>query len=380
MRPIPPSMNCQHQANSAYDKLAVISENMPKLLEIEQFIFELKQWLRAYIDAVKNSLDENNFAKITENNIFTGINTFSDVHLYNGNIYWVDSEDNTLAWITYDPTNQLLTLHVNNSELTLSPNLACTVPTNAEVDNSIVTYAFLHGLLEELEARVSFTKDTTITAGSNNIPTTDAVYQFVTSNQFHLTLDDTVTQNSSNGVKSSGIYAALQELDTNLRTLISALDDRISAIDTTSKGDKYCIDEIFIGDTSISVDDISELSHGASDEYEYTLFNGTLYAVFKVENGAISPNRDNIQLRISDLSKCGYQKGYVGEKASSSSEYTPRIIKPTADIRAKGLTLAVYNPDGHGLVRNGYVLASLKKITEVPVQDIPGVHLVGYSE
>ncbi len=234
MRPIPPSMNCQHQANSAYDKLAVISENMPKLLEIEQFIFELKQWLRAYIDAVKNSLDENSFAKITENNIFTGINTFSDVHLYNGNIYWVDSEDNTLAWITYDPTHQLLTLHVNNSELTLSPNLACTVPTNAEVDNSIVTYAFLHGLLEELEARVSFTKDTTITEGSNNIPTTDAVYQFVTSNQFHLTLDDTVTQNSSNGVKSSGIYAALQELDTNLRILISALNDRISAIESSS--------------------------------------------------------------------------------------------------------------------------------------------------
>lgn len=379
MRPIPPSMNCQHQANTAYDKLAVISDNMPKLLEIEQFIFELKQWLRAYIDAVRNSLDENSFAKIAGNNIFTGINTFSNVHLYNGNIYWVDNEDNTLAWITYDPTNQLLTLHVHNSELTLSPNLACTVPTNAEVDNSIVTYAFLHGLLEELEERVSFTKDTTITEGSNNIPTTDAVYQFVTSNQFHLTLDNTVTQNSSNGVKSSGIYAALQELDNNLRTLISGLDDRISAINTTSKGDTYCIAEILIGNTSISVDDLSQLTDSVSDETEFTLFNGTLYAVFKVEGGGISPNRDNIQLRISDLSKCGYQKGYVSKKASSSAEYTPRIIKPTADIRAKGLTLAVHlRTDGHGLTMDGYVLASLKKITEVPVRDIPGVHLVGY--
>ena len=371
-------MNCQHQANTAYDKLAVISDNMPKLLEIEQFIFELKQWLRAYIDAVRNSLDENSFAKIAGNNIFTGINTFSNVHLYNGNIYWVDNEDNTLAWITYDPTNQLLTLHVHNSELTLSPNLACTVPTNAEVDNSIVTYAFLHGLLEELEERVSFTKDTTITEGSTNIPTTDAVYQFVTSNQFHLTLDDTVTQNSSNGVKSSGIYAALQELDNNLRTLISGLDDRISAINTTSKGDAYCIDEILIGNTSISVDDLSQLTDGVSDETEFTLLNGTLYAVFKVEGGGISPNTDNIQLRISDLSKCGYQKGYVSKKAGIG-EYTPRIIKPTADIRAKGLTLAVHlRTDGHGLTRDGYVLASLKKISEVPVQDIPGVHLVGY--
>ena len=360
MRPIPPSMNCQHQANTAYDKLAVISENMPKLLEIEQFIFELKQWLRAYIDAVKNSLDENNFAKITENNVFTGINTFSDVHLYNGNIYWVDSEDNTLAWITYDPTNQLLTLHVHNSELTLSPNLACTVPTNAEVDNSIVTYAFLHGLLEELEERVSFTKDTTITEGSNNIPTTDAVYQFVTSNQFHLTLDDTVTQNSSNGVKSSGIYAALQELDNNLRTLISALDDRISAISTeSSKQDIYCIDESY--------------EFQDSDVGEYILENGTLYAVYKVTNNVKSFNYDNIQLQVSDLDKCGYQKGYL--YLNGEVFYTSRIIKPTADIRARGVSASTSNPHNQGLVTNGYGIAPLKKIA---AQDVTGVHLVGY--
>lgn len=362
MRPIPPSMNCHHQANTAYDKLAVISENMPKLLEIEQFIFELKQWLRAYIDAVKNSLDENSFAKITENNIFTGINTFSDVHLYNGNIYWVDSEDNTLAWITYDPTHQLLTLHVNNSELTLSPNLACTVPTNAEVDNSIVTYAFLHGLLEELEERVSFTKDTTITEGSTNVPTTDAVYQFVTSNQFHLTLDNTVTENSSNGVKSSGIYAALQELDNNLRTLISGLDTRISAINTeSSKQDIYCIDESY--------------EFQDSDPGEYILENGTLYAVIKYTNNVKSFNYDEIQLQISDLDKCGYQKGYL--YLNGGVFYTSRIIKPTADIRAKGITTYTSQPGGSGTppVTNGYGIAPLKKVA---AQDVTGVHLVGY--
>lgn len=367
MRPIPPSMNCQHQANTAYDKLAVISENMPKLLEIEQFIFELKQWLRAYIDAVKNSLDENSFAKITENNIFTGINTFSDVHLYNGNIYWVDSEDNTLAWITYDPTHQLLTLHVHNSELTLSPNLACTVPTNAEVDNSIVTYAFLHGLLQELEERVSFTKDTTITEGSNNIPTTDAVYQFVTSNQFHLTLDNTVTENSSNGVKSSGIYAALQELDNNLRTLIAGLDTRISAINIeSSKQDIYCIDELL--KNGYEYDD-----YVFSTDEEFTLENGTLYALLKV-GGGLSFNYDNVQLQVSDLDKCGYQKGYL--YLNGEVFYTSRIIKPTADIRAKGISVIVSDSQ-QGVYRTGYMLASLKKVA---AQDVTGVHLVGYSE
>ena len=232
MRPISPSMNCHHQANTAYDKLAVISDNMPKLLEIEQFIFELKQWLRAYIDAVKNSLDEKHFAKLTENNIFTGINTFTDMYLNNGNIYWKDEYNNDIAWIKYDKEHQILTLHVRDSELSLSPNLAITVPTDADVDNSIVTYAFLHGLLQELENRVTITVDNTVIDGSNNPPSGNAVYDFVMANQ--LILDDTVTQNSSNGVKSSGIYAVLQELDTNLRTLISALDDRISAIESSS--------------------------------------------------------------------------------------------------------------------------------------------------
>ena len=359
MRPISPSMNCHHQANTAYDKLAVISDNMPKLLEIEQFIFELKQWLRAYIDAVRNALDEEHFAKITENNIFTGINTFADMYLNNGNIYWKDEYNNDIAWIKYDKEHQILTLHVKDSELSLSPNLVITVPTNADVDNSIVTYAFLHGLLQELERRVTITKDTTIIEGSNNVPTTDAVYQFVISNK--LVLDDTVTQNSSNGVKSSGIYAALQELDNSLRTLISGLDTRISAINTeSSKQDLYCIDETF--------------GSGSSD-YEFELNNGTLYAVLKADgvNGR-SFNYDDIQLQVSDINSCGYQKGYL--YLDGKVHYTSRIIKPTADIRAKGIyTYSTTTVDHPGGITHGYYLASLKKVA---AQDVSGVHLVGY--
>lgn len=383
MRPISPSMNCQHQANTAYDKLAVISENMPKLLEIEQFIFELKQWLRAYIDALKNYVDEQHFAKITENNIFTGINTFADVYLNNGNIYWKDEYNNDLAWIKYDKEHQILTLHVKDSELSLSPNLAITVPTNAEVDNSIVTYAFLHGLLEELEARVTITKDTTITEGSTNIPTTDAVYQFVIANK--PIFDDTVTQNSSNGVKSSGIYAALQELDNNLRTLISALDDRISAINTeTDTTKEYCVDQILHmdGHRNEYWNRDNGFGNSISREDEFTLFNGTLYAVLKVEGSSVTFNNDNMQLKVSDLSNCKYQKGkLVSDDLVHDSLTTPRIIKPTADIRAKGIQLAVYFDDiSHSMKINGYTLASLKeyKKTEPSFQEIPGVHLVGY--
>lgn len=226
MRPIPPSLNCQHQANSAYDKLAVISENIDKLREIEQFIFELKQWLRAYIDKVRASISAEHYANLTENNVFTGINTFADVYLNNGNIYWKDEYNNDIAWIKYDKEHQILTLHVRDSELSLSPNLAITVPTDTDVDNSIVTYAFLHGLLQELENTLRVSTTDIITQGSTDLPTSDAVYQFVHNNEFHLILEDTVLENSSNGVKSSGIYAALQELQSQIDTLTDIINQQ----------------------------------------------------------------------------------------------------------------------------------------------------------
>lgn len=259
MRPIPPSLNCQHQANTAYDKLAVISENIDKLREIEQFIFELKQWLRAYIDAVKASISAENYANLTENNVFTGINTFADVYLNNGNIYWKDEYNNDIAWIKYDKEHQILTLHVRDSELSLSPNLAITVPTDTDVDNSIVTYAFLHGLLQELESRVTITVDDTVINGSNNPPSGDAVYDFVMANQFNLVLEDTVLEDSSNGVKSSGIYAALQELQSQIDTLTDiinqqeanpvtvfsslGLEDGIYTATTYSEANTYTLEE-----------------------------------------------------------------------------------------------------------------------------------------
>ena len=250
MRPIPPSLNCQHQANTAYDKLAVISENIDKLREIEQFIFELKQWLRAYIDKVRASISAENFANLTENNTFTGINTFADVYLNNGNIYWKDEYNNDIAWIKYDKEHQILTLHVRDSELSLSPNLAITVPTDTDVDNSIVTYAFLHGLLQELESRVTITVDDTVTDGSNNPPSGNAVYDFVMANQFNLVLEDTVLENSSNGVKSSGIYAALQALQDQIDALTEELSEsRGDLFDTFGVEDGVYAAIPFIGRT-----------------------------------------------------------------------------------------------------------------------------------
>ena len=327
MRPIPPSLNCQHQANTAYDKLAVISENIDKLREIEQFIFELKQWLRAYIDKVRASISAENYANLTENNIFTGINTFADVYLNNGNIYWKDEYNNDIAWIKYDKEHQILTLHVQDSELSLSPNLAVTVPTDADVDNSIVTYAFLHGLLQELEGRVTITKDTTITEGSNNVPTTDAVYQFVIGNQFHLTLEDTVLENSSNGVKSSGIYAALQELQSQIDALTEELSE--------SRGDLFDTLGVEHGFWSYT-----DSMYSSNDSV--TLTTGHIYKVVACGISAEGFSGRPVRISATDINKLSVVRILTPDLD------VIRAIKPTEDV-------TISNPNGNTMTIREYI-------------------------
>lgn len=345
MRPIPPSLNCQHQANTAYDKLAVISENIDKLREIEQFIFELKQWLRAYIDKVRASISAENFANLAGNNVFTGINTFADVYLNNGNIYWKDEYNNDIAWIKYDKEHQILTLHVRDSELSLSPNLAVTVPTDADVNNSIVTYSFLYGLLQELEGRVAITKDTTITAGSNNVPTTDAVYQFVIGNQFHLTLEDTVLENSSNGVKSSGIYAALQELQSQIDTLRTQLEEL-----SESKGDLF---------DTLGVEDGV---YAAIPFIGLTFFAGHLYKVISNihteygNSGPVSGDRD-FQLSSDNVEAV---KILIYPDISVHT-----VFRPLEDI-------TVITTNGGAFKANEYVLADVNAVEELTTKQLIG--------
>lgn len=345
MRPISPSTNCNHQANSAYDKLAVISENMNKLLEVEQFIFELKQWLRTYIDKVKENISEENFANLANDNTFSGINTFSDVHIQTGNIYWTDSLGNKLAWLAYDPTNQILTVHVQDSELTLSPNLAMTVPTDADVPNSIVTYSFLSGLLQELEDTLRVTKANAITQGSTDVPTCDAVYQFVTTNQFQLTLEDSVLEDSSNGVKSSGIYTALQELSTNIEALRSYVDSAVSGVndlyDTLGVEDGVYAAIPFIGQT---------------------FFAGHLYKVISnihTEYGYSGPVSGDRDFRLSsDNVEAVKILTYPGISVHT-------VFRPLEDI-------TVITTNGGSLKANEYVLADVNAVEELTTKQLIG--------
>ena len=327
MRPISPSTNCQHQANSAYDKLAVISENMPKLLEVEQFIFELKQWLRAYIDKIKENISEENFANLANDNTFTGINTFSHVHLQDGNIYWVDALGNNLAWISFDSTNQILTLHVRDSELTLSPNIAMTVPTDADIPNSIVTYSFLHGLLQELESTLRVSTTDSITQGSTDLPTSDAVYQYVHNNEFHLTLEDSVIEDSSNGVKSSGIYTALKNLEDSIDTLRNQLEELAE-----SRGDIF--DTLGVED---GVWTYSDTTYGSDSA---TLTAGHIYKIVAASAPPVTLSSTNMEIV------------YILEYPTLR---VVKAVRPTEDIT---------------VTDNGSANITLREYTELDISDL----------
>ena len=200
---------CQHQANSAYDKLAVISENIVKLQELEQFIFELKQWLRAYMERLKGEYDNSIQDLLAGDNVWTGNNTYTqNISLNGGDIYWKDDQGNILAWVTYDPVNKLLTFHAGNKEITLSRTGATAPSTNPAVTTAIVTLDYLttalNALRQQILNEISLTFDTTPTNGSTNPVTSDGIYHAIEASK--IILDSAVTANSQHGVTSKGIY------------------------------------------------------------------------------------------------------------------------------------------------------------------------------
>lgn len=244
---------CQHQANSAYDKLAVISENIVKLQELEQFIFELKQWLRAYMEGLRDDYDSSIQDLLASDNVWTGNNTYTqNISLNGGDIYWKDDQGNVLAWVTYDPVNQLLTFHAGNKEITLSATGATAPTTNPAVTTAIVTLDYLTDALAALRQSIinelSLTFDTTPTNGSTNPVTSDGIYHAIEAAK--ITLDSTVTANSQNGVTSQGIYNFI----TNAISGIEFPETVLPIASTTQKGIMQVGDYLTVENGLVSVD------------------------------------------------------------------------------------------------------------------------------
>lgn len=210
LHPIHTPLHCQHQANSAYDKLAVISENMPKIQEVEQFIFELRQWLRAYLESVKSDFNQAIQDLLSSDNNWTGSNTFitNNITMRDGDIYWKDDQGNNLAWVTYDAEHQILTFHAGNKEIQLSADGSIAPTTNPDLTTAIVTLDYLNQILAGYQPSLTF--DDTPTDDSLNPVTSDGIYEalqdVIAMIPDDLTIDTSVTEESENPVTSGGIY------------------------------------------------------------------------------------------------------------------------------------------------------------------------------
>lgn len=253
LHPMHAPLLCQHQANSAYDKLAVISENIVKLQELEQFVFELKQWLRAYMEGLREDYASGIQDLLAGDNVWTGNNTYTqNISLIGGNIYWKDDQGNTLAWVTYDPVNQLLTFHAGNKEITLSRTGSTAPSTNPAITTAIVTLDYLTTALSTLRQQIlneiSLTFDTTPTNGSTNPVTSDGIYDAIEAAK--ITLDSTVTANSQNGVTSQGIYNFV----TNALNGITFPEVTLPIASKTQKGIMQVGDYLTVENGLVSVD------------------------------------------------------------------------------------------------------------------------------
>ena len=122
------------QSNKAYDKLAVISENIEDLQEISDFIMSLKDWLRANINTYISDYESTLTTTIT--NLNNNINTLASSFIsYKNGVDGSIEEQNTLI-------NQI------KSDLLILTNSLPQI-------------------------------DTSVTEGSTKLPTSGSVYTFV---------------------------------------------------------------------------------------------------------------------------------------------------------------------------------------------------------
>lgn len=278
LHPIHTPLHCQHQANTAYDKLAVISDNMPKIQEVEQFIFELRQWLRAYLEGVKSDFDEAIQDLLSADNTWTGSNTYTNnITMRDGDIYWKDAQGNNLAWVTYDAANQILTFHAGNKEIQLTANGSIAPTTNPDLTTAIITLDYLNQVLADYQSALTF--DDAPTDGSSNPVTSDGIYDAIHDVIAMIpnasTIDTAVTESSTNPVTSSGIYTFVTGLLSNIDqyTLPIASDATLGGIKV---GDYLLIDNS--GILSVDVATLRDALGlgGASTSDSWTIVTATI--------------------------------------------------------------------------------------------------------
>lgn len=151
----------ESQANKAYDKLAVISENLDKLEDIYEFIFNyyafLKEKLSHYVPNDKDSIIEGVKEFHDEVKFLTDIE-FSNILVpeFKGTIScrYIDNDGKVPALVLSCGDNEIAKLYLGWNTETNKPLLI--VPDTVEtMDNSAVTVTYLHTYVKSITDKIN---------------------------------------------------------------------------------------------------------------------------------------------------------------------------------------------------------------------------------
>ena len=233
---------CQAHSNRAYDKMEVISDHIHELMELYQWIFNLRAYLAALLAG---------YVTIGTDQTITGKKTFENLKAHVLNIANATEVLNE-GYITtgyYNDSDPALIVHFTayNDDVPYETRLYLVSqpggnpyfiipPTNADDDNSAVRLDYLKSILATLNDGSEGLADR-IAALENKM---DDIYPF----------DTEPTEGSTKGVTSGGVFDAIQDAINN----ISFPETVLPVASTSQKGIMQVGNYLLVNDGLVSVD------------------------------------------------------------------------------------------------------------------------------
>lgn len=233
---------CQAHSNRAYDKMEVISDHIHELMDLYEWIFNLRAYLASLLAG---------YVTIGTDQTITGKKTFENLKAHVLNIanatevlnegyittgYYNDSDPALIIHFTaYDDnvpyeTRLYLVAQPGGNPYFVIP------PTNADDDNSAVRLDYLNSILATLNNGSDGLADR-IAALENKM---NAIYPF----------DTTPTNGSTKGVTSGGVFSAIQSAINN----IDFPETVLPVASTEQKGIMQVGDYLLVNNGLVSVD------------------------------------------------------------------------------------------------------------------------------
>ena len=303
---------CQAHSNRAYDKMEVISDHIHELMDLYEWIFNLRAYLASLLAG---------YVTIGTDQTITGKKTFENLKAHVLNIanatevlnegyittgYYNDSDPALIVHFTaYDDDVPYETRLYLVSQPGGNPYFVIP-PTNADDDNSAVRLDYLNSVLSTLNDGSDGLADR-IAALENKM---DAIYPF----------DSSPTEGSTKGVTSGGVFDAIQDA-------IDGIDfpETVFPVATTEqKGIMQVGEYLTVNNGVVGVDADALASYILSRLNIDASISGNLLTRSFV---TLKVSTSTLELPIDDSDTT---KGYLGRNSGNGNKYLEPVIDLTS--------------------------------------------------